>query len=272
MGLSTEVFFDKVYLLINELLSDSSIRRPELANKLCIDKEELFSLLSFIERESYMSNIDFATGKGNRILIPFYERAQITDKGLGFLTDYQHKMTKQSKPTVFISYNQSTCSEFVDTLEKEIKELANVSRDNEKVGNWDSFREFMNSIREHDFAVIVLCDKYLKSVNCMYEVLQIMKENDWKSRIMTVVWNDVEIYNTEGRASYIAFWAEEFNKINDIVSELPPESTSEIANDLKQISFIKCNVGEFLQWVSQINNPNMFQAISAIIGRLKGKW
>lgn len=129
----------------------------------------------------------------------------------------------------------------------------------------------MNSIREHDFAVIVLCDKYLKSVNCMYEVLQIMKENDWKSRIMTIVWNYVEIYNTEGRASYIAFWAEEFNKINDIVSELPPESASEIANDLKQISFIKCNIGEFLQWVSQINNPNMFQAMPAIIGRLKSE-
>ena len=88
---------------------------------------------------------------------------------------------------------------------------------------------------------------------------------------MTIVWNYVEIYNTEGRASYIAFWAEEFNKINDIVSELPPESASEIANDLKQISFIKCNIGEFLQWVSQINNPNMFQAMPAIIGRLKSE-
>ena len=68
MGLLTEEFFDKVYLLINELLSDSSIRHPELANKLGIDKEELFSLLSFTERESYMTNIEFAKGKRNNIL------------------------------------------------------------------------------------------------------------------------------------------------------------------------------------------------------------
>ena len=62
-----------------------------------------------------------------------------------------------------------------------------------KIGAWESITTFMKSIRTQDFAILVISDNYLKSVACMYEVIQLMKEDDWLSKTMIMLADDINI-------------------------------------------------------------------------------
>ena len=63
----------------------------------------------------------------------------------------------------------------------------------------------MKGIRQQDYAVLIVSDLYLKSKNCMFEVTEIMKEQEYVDRIFPGV---VEhgIYNPLKRVEYIEYW------------------------------------------------------------------
>ena len=90
------------------------------------------------------------------------------------------------KPTVFISYKRDK-SDIVNKLEVKIGGRAEIKRDTKEIGAWESITTFMKSIRTQDFAILVISDNYLKSVACMYEVIQLMKEDDWLSKTMIML-------------------------------------------------------------------------------------
>ena len=76
------------------------------------------------------------------------------------------------------------------------KKGVEVIRDIRGVDNWQSLKDFMQAIRGNDFAVLLISDSYLKSVNCMYEVLEIMKEVEFRRRIFPAI-IDTNIYSME---------------------------------------------------------------------------
>ncbi len=45
----------------------------------------------------------------------------------------------------------------------------------------------MKSIRNQDYVILIISDYYLKSKNCMFEVTEIMKEQEYKDRIFPAV-------------------------------------------------------------------------------------
>lgn len=96
------------------------------------------------------------------------------------------------KPTVFISYKRDK-SDIVNKLEVKIGGRAEIKRDTEEIGAWESITTFMKSIRTQDFVILVISDNYLKSVACMYEVIQLMKEDDWLSKTMIMLADDINI-------------------------------------------------------------------------------
>ena len=72
---------------------------------------------------------------------------------------------------IFVSYCQKD-SVYADNIDLYFKEKdINIHRDIRDISNWKSIREYMNSIREMDYAILIITDNYLKSFNCMYDVL-----------------------------------------------------------------------------------------------------
>ena len=92
-------------------------------------------------------------------------------------------MKESEKPTVFISFNNKY-RDFVDCLEERLSKEANVLRYEDQIPAWGSFVSFMDTIKEQDFAVLVISDEYLKSFACMYEVTQVMKCDNWKDIVL----------------------------------------------------------------------------------------
>ena len=170
---------------------------------------------------------------------------------------------------VFVSYCQKDriYADNIDLYFKE-KDIC-IHRDIRDISEWKSIREYMQSIRDMDYAVLIITDNYLKSFNCMFEVLEVMKEKNYQDRIFPVV-VETKIYNTSGRIQYITYWQEEFKKlkcemlrIEDVIN------AGSIIDDLKKTQNITLNIDEFLGKVADMNNPNISDINVSIENKLK---
>ncbi len=95
----------------------------------------------------------------------------------------------------------------------------NIRRDKKSIEQWGSIKAFMSSIKDSDYAIIIISDAYLKSVNCMYEITQLMKDAQYKDRIFPVVL-DNEIYQLKKRIDYIVYWEEKYDEARKEVARV----------------------------------------------------
>jgi len=70
-------------------------------------------------------------------------------------------------------------------------------RNIKEIGAWESITSFMNSIRKQDFVILVISDNDLKSVACMYEVMQLLKDDDWLDKTIIMLADDINIFGTK---------------------------------------------------------------------------
>lgn len=174
----------------------------------------------------------------------------------GYQVERETEESKGDK-TIFLSYNWHD-GEIADRIDKHLSGLPGltVKRDVRDIGSWKSIREFMEGIRQQDYAVLIVSDSYLKSKNCMFEVTEMMKEQEYADRIFPAV-AETSIYDPLVRTEYIRYWQQECDKLEAAVKGLDPANAVELAADLKRYKNIASCVGEFLSIVADKNNPNI---------------
>ena len=169
----------------------------------------------------------------------------------------EENVKHNNNKTIFLSYNWHD-RQIADRIDKHLSTLSNITvkRDIHDIGTWKSIREFMKSIRNQDYAVLIVSDYYLKSKNCMFEVTEIMKEQEYKDRIFSVV---VEhgIYDSLKHVEYIKYWQQECDKLEAAIKELNLENATEQIITLKNYKSIAFSIGEFLSVVANKNNPDI---------------
>ena len=102
-----------------------------------------------------------------------------------------------AEDAVFLSYAWGVGEDLVDRLyESLVKDGFTVERDKKSVEYKGSISDFMNRLSDGGAVVIVLSDKYLKSVYCMQELYEIWhRHKDFKDRIFPFVLPDLRIQN-----------------------------------------------------------------------------
>lgn len=158
------------------------------------------------------------------------------------------------KKNIFISYSWENM-EIANQIEKDLEVLQfNFKRDVHDINYKSSISSFMEEIRNSDFAVILISDAYLKSKNCMKEVLHILKERDYKDKILPIVVDKISIYTSTGRLEYTSYWQNEKQKLEALISTLPATSIIKEIEELKAIENIALTINEFLSYISDIKN------------------
>ena len=168
---------------------------------------------------------------------------------------------------IFLSYCWKD-TKYADDIEQhyENSEIV-IHRDKNDIHHWGSIEKFMKSIRNADFAILIISDNYLKSENCMYEALQVMKEEDYSTKIFPLVIDD-NIYRYGGSIDYIKYWEDKFDDLKSRRQYIQHEHASDIDNQLKIINEISSNISCFIKTVSDMNNPqvkNIFEAINVTL-------
>ena len=114
------------------------------------------------------------------------------------------------RKTLFLSYSWND-TQIADKLDLIFQPTGiEVKRDIRYVTYKNSIKDFMTKIRDADFALLIISDNFIKSSNCMYEVLELVKEKDYKDKILPVVMDGTRIYKAADRFAYILYWAKQY--------------------------------------------------------------
>lgn len=170
--------------------------------------------------------------------------------------------------TIFLSYCQKD-SDVADYLEEKLNPLikgrATISRDIRDVEYHESFKRFMNSIEKHDYVISVISDRYLKSRNCMYEMLEVVKDSNFSERLVFVVLTEndsiyykkeqvlpieAKVYSVTDQAEYTKYWDEEIKLLDKQIEEIgePVHAISQI-KEKAIVQRILLDLPSFLEFI-----------------------
>ena len=270
--MTTNEYKQQVYRVMTAVLEMPDKNGRVVAEKCGLPLTELWTTLEFIHTQGLLNGLRVQHGgQGKAPIMVFYDTAQRTLKGMEFMEQFETQgiphLHDSERPTVFISYNQGSASDFVNELEKRLAICADVKRDKTTMDPWDSFSEFMRSIRKQDFAVLVITDAYLKSIPCMFEVSELMKDDNWKQRVMFAVL-DTSLYSA-GADTYIRYWQDKKEELNRKAKGIDPVNMAPITADLKKVVAIQQCFGDFFMSVCDSDNPKPYLVIEAIIDRIR---
>ena len=151
------------------------------------------------------------------------------------------------KSNLFISYSWLN-TDIADEIDNKFQSIGiTFMRDVRDVGDFQSLSDFMKKIRNNDYVIMIISNSYLKSVNCMFEVLEFMKEKSFKNRILPIIDKDeIDIFSTEGKIFYIDYWQNEFEYLKNKISKLEPMNATKLLEKLKFVERICREIEEFL--------------------------
>lgn len=132
------------------------------------------------------------------------------------------KKHRKKRGEVFISYAWGGESEIVA---EQIHTVLNdngfkVIRDKSNLGYKGNIREFMDRIGREKYVVTVIGDKYLKSENCMYEMMEIRKNGDIYERVFPVVMSSARIHDENDRIDYLKYWDRKVEELKEKIGTI----------------------------------------------------
>jgi len=135
---------------------------------------------------------------------------------------------------VFVSYAWGGESEtLVDQIDQALQARGlKIIRDKRAVGYKSSIRAFMERIGQGNCVIVVICDKYLRSPNCMFELVEIAGNKHFNDRIFPVVLSDADIYDPVKRLGYVKYWEEKRNALAAAMQGVDPANLQGIRDDM----------------------------------------
>ncbi len=135
-----------------------------------------------------------------------------------------HKVKKVDvrKKEVFVSYSWGGESEdIVNQLERALQEKEiPIIRDKRELGLKKRIKAFMERIGRGKCVIVVISQKYLQSENCMFELIQIAKNNQFYERIFPIVLDDAKIYKPLDRLQYVKYWEKQIRELDAGLKEV----------------------------------------------------
>lgn len=169
-----------------------------------------------------------------------------------------------TNPQIFLSYcwnDSNTADEIYNQLI--IDSQITLHRDKLDIRHWGSIKEYMQSIPDMDYTILLISDAYLKSPNCMYEVLEVMRDRRYKDKIFPAV-ICTDIYKPIKRAEYVKYWQEKYQELKGAIQGIDAQNLGTLTEDLKRYQDIAANIVTFIDTIADMNNPEI-KDVSAVI-------
>lgn len=176
------------------------------------------------------------------------------------------------KVHIFLSYCQKdhSIADIVDsTISKSVEGIAEISRDIRDIKYRESIKKFMESVGNHDYVIMIISDNYLKSRNCLYEMLEVMRDRNYGKKLLFIVLSDEDaqyyddphtthiganVYNIEGQTEYISYWQQQSVNLKQQIEKIAdPMLSIEEAKELRIIAKIQLDLPEFMAHLREHN-------------------
>lgn len=163
-------------------------------------------------------------------------------------------MVKNTKE-IFISYAWGGNSEeFVNKLDRAFQNKGiTITRDKRDLGYKGLIKEFMEAIGRGKCVIAVINDKYLKSPNCMFELVQVSKNGAFHDRIFPIVLADARIYDPVQRLEYIKYWEDKKKELNESMQKVGAEFLQGIREEIDQYTEIRNTIAQLTHVLKDMN-------------------
>lgn len=164
---------------------------------------------------------------------------------------------------VYISYAWGGESErIVNELDADLQAKGiMVVRDKRDLGFKGMIREFMQQIGRGHAVIVVISDKYLKSPNCMFELVEIARNKDLYERVFPIVLSDADIYNPVNRIKYIKYWEEKLRELDEAMKSVSSANLQGMRDEIDSYDEIRDNVSNLTFFLKDMNTltPEMHE-------------
>ena len=179
---------------------------------------------------------------------------------------FYENMISVKEPYVYISYNWEdksdvTANHLYDTLQPHFA----IRRDKVDCNYCENIKEFMEAIREGQYIVLILSQEYLKSENCMFELVGIMKHPDYKNRLFPIVCDakDSKVRDDAFYVELLLEWKQKLENKKDQVAkakEVNEKGAAPLEEKLKSIEDVNNFLADIKRYVDYTNAPSYVDA------------
>jgi len=156
---------------------------------------------------------------------------------------------------VFLSYAWGGESErIVNELDADLQAKGLlVIRDKRDLGFKGMIRDFMLQFGHGHAVIVVISDKYLKSHNCMTELVEIARNKDFYDRIFPIVLADADIYDPVKRIKYIQHWEEKIKALDEGMKSIGGAHQQGLREELDSYDEIRDNIARLTYFLKDMN-------------------
>ncbi len=186
---------------------------------------------------------------------------------------------KSNEQTVFISYAWGgEREEIVNQLDEALQKRGiEIIRDRRNLGYKGSIKDFMERMGQGNCVIVVVSDKYIRSPNCMFELVEIAENKQFHDRIFPIVLADTDIYDPVKRLGYVKYWEEKRNELAEAMKNVDPANLQGIRDDMDLYDRIRDKVSGLVSILKDMNtltpemhqNSNFSQLYEALEKRLR---
>ena len=186
---------------------------------------------------------------------------------------------QEYEQAVFISYAWgSEREEIVNQIDEALQKRGiTIIRDKRDLGYKGSIYGFMERIGQGNCVILVISDKYLRSPNCMFELVEIAENRDFHDRTFPVVLADADIYDPVKWIGYVKYWEQKRTELAEAMKSVDPANLQGIREEMDLYDRIRNKVSGLTSLLKDMNTltPEMHQGsnfnalIEALEKRLK---
>jgi TIR domain len=156
---------------------------------------------------------------------------------------------------IFISYAWGGESEeFVNKLDEafQIRGIT-IIRDKRDLGFKGQIKSFMEEIGRGKAVIAIVSEKYLKSENCMFELVQISKNGQFYDRVFPIILDDAKIYKPAQRIRYIQHWEKQIKELDEAMRTVGAANLQGFREDIDLYTEIRATIADLTNILRDMN-------------------
>ncbi|EKX67062.1 hypothetical protein STRIP9103_09710 [Streptomyces ipomoeae 91-03] len=156
---------------------------------------------------------------------------------------------------VYLSYSWSEASNAVaDELDLAFQARGvTVVRDRRDIGYKASIKQFMARLGQGKCVILVISDAYLKSQNCLFELLETAKHGEFADRVFPVVLPDARIYRPQDRIRYVRYWEEQIRELDEELKTVSAANLQGFREDIDLYTEIRAHLPRLADILRDMN-------------------
>jgi hypothetical protein len=157
--------------------------------------------------------------------------------------------------TIFISYAWGgEREEIVNQIDRALQKRGiKITRDKRDLGYKGSIKEFMQRIGQGNCVIVVVSDKYLRSPNCMFELVEVAEHKQFFDRVFPVVLADANIFDPLKRIEYVRYWEVKRAQLAEAMKTLDPANLQGIRDDMDLYDRIRDKISGLTSILKDMN-------------------